>query len=207
MKKDLKDRIFGRLTAIKSVGKHTNGHVLWECLCVCGNIKNVPSRYLIRGFTKSCGCLIKDSAKKAAKARGILMRGQRHTEYGSSAFNIIYHDYKRRARQYGIVFDLTKEDFKILIQKECYICGVKNSNRCENKICYGEFVYNGLDRVNNEAGYTLDNIMSCCRRCNRLKKNMSLEKFKDLIEIAYNSFVKNGEKDRWDTARFQILKK
>ena len=35
--KDIAGQKFGRLTAVKRVGKDKHGHALWECECECGN--------------------------------------------------------------------------------------------------------------------------------------------------------------------------
>jgi hypothetical protein len=53
---DLKNRIFGKLTALKVVGIK-NRKELWECSCSCGNKKIVNKYALISGNTSSCGCL------------------------------------------------------------------------------------------------------------------------------------------------------
>jgi hypothetical protein len=39
-------------------------------------------------------------------------------------------------------------------------------------------LYNGIDRINNEEGYTSNNTVSCCFTCNRMKGTMSSEEFK-----------------------------
>ena len=57
---DLVGKKFGRLTAIKRVGTQ-NGHVTWLCKCDCGNETVVSASTLKSGYTKSCGCLWKDS--------------------------------------------------------------------------------------------------------------------------------------------------
>ena len=59
MKKiDLTDKVFDRLTVLEDTGKRNRcGHVIWECLCSCGNITEVESHCLKNGNTKSCGCL------------------------------------------------------------------------------------------------------------------------------------------------------
>lgn len=54
--KDLTNLRFGKLTVIKDIGRTKSGKVIWECLCDCGNTKNVVSNSLISGLTKSCGC-------------------------------------------------------------------------------------------------------------------------------------------------------
>lgn len=53
--KDLQNKHFGKLTAIKIVGKYRSQNV-WECRCACGNICKVTSGHLTSGHTTSCGC-------------------------------------------------------------------------------------------------------------------------------------------------------
>ena len=55
--KDLTGKRFGRLTAIRSCGKHSDGQFLWECVCDCGKTTTVPTSLLTSGQTQSCGCL------------------------------------------------------------------------------------------------------------------------------------------------------
>lgn len=56
---DITSKRFGRLVAIKRVGKQHRSPV-WECKCDCGNIVNVSIQKLNKGDTKSCGCLKND---------------------------------------------------------------------------------------------------------------------------------------------------
>jgi hypothetical protein len=51
---------FGRLTVLEDVGRKHN-HILWKCLCDCGNMVEVIGSHLRCGNTKSCGCLHKMS--------------------------------------------------------------------------------------------------------------------------------------------------
>lgn len=54
---DLTGQRFGLLQAIKPTGKKiSNGSILWECQCDCGNITEVSAGNLIRKHTLSCGC-------------------------------------------------------------------------------------------------------------------------------------------------------
>ena len=71
--RDLTGMKFGRLTALKPVGRNKERYIIWECECECidkntgkHTIKNVSSDNLINGNTKSCGCWNKDSAKIVA---------------------------------------------------------------------------------------------------------------------------------------------
>ena len=48
----------GRLVVeSKSAARNTRGEVLWTCRCDCGNTAQVTASRLLRGHTKSCGCL------------------------------------------------------------------------------------------------------------------------------------------------------
>ena len=54
---DLKDQYFGRLQVLEDTKKRKNDRlVVWKCQCECGNIVEVDSQSLRRGYTKSCGC-------------------------------------------------------------------------------------------------------------------------------------------------------
>ena len=60
---DLTGQKFGRLTVLEFVpsdGKSSK----WKCKCECGNETVTSLAYLKSGDTKSCGCLLKDFAKK-----------------------------------------------------------------------------------------------------------------------------------------------
>lgn len=62
--KDLTGRKYGRLTVIKPLEERRNGSVVWKTKCECGNELDVMSSSIIRGNTKSCGCIQKEYAKK-----------------------------------------------------------------------------------------------------------------------------------------------
>jgi hypothetical protein len=64
---DLTKYKFGKLTPVKYLNTNSNGAQLWECLCDCGNIKNVLRNSLISNVTKSCGCLVKNPENKGEK--------------------------------------------------------------------------------------------------------------------------------------------
>lgn len=49
---------FNKLTVISKAPARTKGKCYWNCKCDCGNFKVVKTSDLIRGKTKSCGCLV-----------------------------------------------------------------------------------------------------------------------------------------------------
>lgn len=59
---------FADLMVISEAGKNNQGKRLFSCQCSCGKIITVLIYDLVRGHTKSCGCLKKISIKKAHAA-------------------------------------------------------------------------------------------------------------------------------------------
>ncbi len=64
-RKNLAGQTFGRLAAISYDGEAKK----WNCVCVCGKTTKVVCEKLLKGNTKSCGCLRSElmSAKAAAR--------------------------------------------------------------------------------------------------------------------------------------------
>ena len=62
--------------------------------------------------------------------------------------------YKNRAKKKKIPFDLTKEDFDVLIRDACKYCQRSPTT------------WFGIDRVVPSLGYVLENVVSCCFDCN-----------------------------------------
>lgn len=54
---------FGKLTALKRLGRSSVGATLWECLCDCGTTAVVTLINLTKNNTKSCGCLKSQPSK------------------------------------------------------------------------------------------------------------------------------------------------
>jgi 5-methylcytosine-specific restriction endonuclease McrA len=60
------------------------------------------------------------------------------------------------------------------------------------------FIYNGLDRIDSNLGYSVANCVPCCTKCNYAKGNMTLLEFKEWLSKAYNHMfnavedLKNG---------------
>lgn len=77
-----------------------------------------------------------------------------------------YNLYLNSAKGRGIEFRLSIEQFKQFWQKPCHYC--------KDKI---ETI--GLDRVDNDKGYLINNVVSCCVTCNWMKRNLSKDIFID----------------------------
>lgn len=61
------------LTVLRGVGKNKHGHVMWECLCACGNTSVVASHNLTaneKTQTQSCGCQTVKSVVERSTTHG-----------------------------------------------------------------------------------------------------------------------------------------
>ena len=173
---DLTGKRFGRLIVIRrSYPNAKNKDVKWLCGCDCGTKKVVRGKNLKQGCSKSCGCL------KGGNNKLIL---------GLASLRQALRSYKQIARKRECKWDLTEEQFAELTQQDCYYCGAKPANIFNQKGSNGEYIYNGLDRVDNSKGYTMDNVVPCCKICNIAKNNMTLKSFKDWIKRIYNKIIK-----------------
>ena len=79
--------IFGRLTVIERAPAKQR-RTMWKCRCACGNTCTIDAAHLKSGWTRSCGCLLTETIRKA-KTHGMASRGK-HPVYK------IWKDMKRR---------------------------------------------------------------------------------------------------------------
>ncbi len=152
---------------------------LWYylCKCVCGKELLIEKDQLTQNKRMSCGCLY-------AKIKGIANRKEKY----ESSFNMVYGGYKTRTTERKIEFLLSKKEFKFLTSQPCFYCGTEpNQYRFSHeKICYGVYKYNGLDRIDSKNGYVKNNVVPCCKYCNVAKNDLSSKEFYQHIEKMYN---------------------
>ena len=55
--KDLTGQRFGKLTVIEPTEERCETSIVWRCVCDCGNETFTAARSLVKGNTRSCGCL------------------------------------------------------------------------------------------------------------------------------------------------------
>lgn len=166
-------RRFGRLVVIGVSDKITkNGKLILKCKCDCGNYKDTTGGQLQSSKTKSCGCLHRELGVARFKRLGITK------DSGIANRNYIISKYIRGAKRRNIQYNLTTEEFVNICSMDCNYCGIKPStiSNPRNKF-NGNFVYNGIDRVDNSKGYTKENCVACCKICNRSKSDMTKEDF------------------------------
>lgn len=171
---------YGYLTVIKFVGKikiKKRVSYLWKFRCICGVEKDINIHEVRMGNTLSCGCLRKQ-----------MQSDRKRKPPGVAASNNLYNTYlKTCVEKCGYKFEITKEEFFILTKQDCYYCGKRPSQIKKGK--YSDYIYNGIDRVDNTEGYLKNNVVSCCKECNSKKSGVT----KEIIVKVYD-FLKKYDK-------------
>ena len=141
--------------------------------CDCG--KEIIRRrdYLKKDrINKSCGCYKKSTG---------------------SSINDIYRMYKFKAKERNLNFDLTIDDFKNITSQNCYYCGtpptfyISKRYNCNNAKPIHK---NGIDRFDNNKGYSVNNCVPCCTKCNRSKMDLNYKDWINHIIKIYENFQK-----------------
>lgn len=198
----LAGRRFGKLTVaeaagsrVRPVGKHER---LWLCHCDCGKSVLLATRSLTRRArpTRSCGCLRRSSAAER----------QRLAEPWHVSRNRALQQYRKGAKRKGHSFRLTDDEAFALFAQACHYCGAPPHNsinaylnlkgqprhakhRGRPHLADAEFLYSGIDRVNNRRGYLPGNCVPCCSTCNTMKRDLPAAIFLSWLDrvVAYRS--------------------
>lgn len=186
------------ITILKFLDKKINGEESslpkFECSCACGNIFRYEANKLlnkkVQNKNVSCGC---SRSKSRVEDR----------KYDTLTHHRFYKKYKSSAERRGLVFSLSEKQFVSIVEKPCNYClrvtyknaykniddcimfksSKKNSPKEKISATHWEDVdkytvkCSGIDRVNNDIGYTLENSVPCCTRCNVLKYTSNEDDF------------------------------
>jgi hypothetical protein len=162
--------------------------ICYWCRCNCGTRREVSGVSLKKGLSKSCGCL--PGKRATSKKMG---------PPGEATFNSLESSYRGAAKGRKLEFSLTRDQFRKIITSICGYCGEKSrptnvyvrsrwgvtsSNvyktykKVSEKAIAAQWINaNGIDRRDNSKGYTIDNCVPCCIKCNIGKMNGSAEEF------------------------------
>jgi hypothetical protein len=172
-KKELTGFRSGKLVAIRRDGRSVCGRIVWLCQCDCGNKTRVEVSNLSAPSSKntqSCGCY----------------RTSLHLLPGDvGSFNQMFDRYRACSRTRKIEFLLTKKEFRHITKQVCNYCGADpvpsyaRNRKIANVVPY---ICNGIDRVDNMKGYTVDNCVPCCSLCNYMKRGLSFSDFLNHIQ-------------------------
>ena len=100
-----------------------------------------------------------------------------------NAAKIILVDSRSADKKKGIENNLTENAIAELIVNGCYYCGDKTTRMT-------------LDRVDNNIGHVLDNILPACHRCNMIRGNMPFKAWECIVPAIKETFEK-GLFENW----------
>lgn len=157
---------YGKWTVLKRVENAKCGEIRWSCLCECGNVHKVQGKSLRRGHSTQCRACM-GRARKGKKDQ--------------AAFSRLYARYKYKATKRKRQWNLTKTVFRTLTKMNCYYCGsppaqIQKPDRKQEHVG-DDYVYTGIDRVDNTRGYEQDNVLPCCGKCNFGKHNLTSQEY------------------------------
>jgi hypothetical protein len=169
---DLTGCIFGHWVVLERANKPTKA-AMWVCKCDCGTEQVVSGYHLRHGESKNWGCR-RNEAKELPK--------------GVAGGNRVLSGYKRGAKKRNLSWELTNEQFFQLTQQNCHYCGLPPAMEMKSSPTSrtGVFVYNGVDRKDSSLGYTSDNVVPCCKECQKAKSNTPYDVFIAFINRAGN---------------------
>lgn len=94
-------------------------------------------------------------------------------DYRSTSYNA-YKDKAIGTRNIG--FNLNNLEFCSIVNNNCYLCGKLTTDTHNN----------GIDRLDNDIGYCMNNCKSCCGTCNYMKKDYTLDELLIKMCAIYN---------------------
>lgn len=105
---------------------------------------------------------------------------ERLSEWKKLNVNDRIGNYKRKAAKKGLEWTLTDEQAEHMMKHECVYCGhIDLTKRL-----------NGIDRMNQQGDYTIENTVPCCWTCNYMKGVMDpktfIEKCNIISQCSYN---------------------
>ena len=154
------------------------GYIVDNCVSCCKTCNYMKCSLSVDVFLKRIEHILSYNNK---------IKGRYFPEEYSSYSAASYNEYKRRADNKSLLFEITNDEYVELISDNCYLCGRDGSN---------EFT-NGIDRIDNNLGYIMTNVKSCCGSCNYIKKDMELnELFEKMIMIYDKHIVANIQKEK-----------
>lgn len=96
-----------------------------------------------------------------------------------------FDEYVRGAVKRNLLFNLTIEQFESIVRSPCSYCNSFNEERVI-----------GIDRINSNKGYVIDNVVPCCSVCNIMKSDLTKEEFFEKIVEIYKHSIENKEDEK-----------
>lgn len=166
-----------------TITSFNNDSANYVLTCACGNtttgdathVTRKISNLLSEGFTACMQCSHKLRTELETRAKQFAV---------IYTYKDVYREYVQKAKLRDIPFELSLDEASSLFTENCYYCGNPPQNKRTRNL--GNTVYyQGLDRVDNSIGYTLNNVVPCCRYCNSFKLDRTEEEFLNHVDQIY----------------------
>lgn len=129
-------------------------------------------------FTNECKDKISQALKGKIPTNLVSLHEARTKKFGVAAMNSYYKSYKNQAKKRSKLFELSLSDFKSIVTGDCIYCGAAPSVvKRPHPAINGHVIVNGVDRIDNNIGYTASNCAPCCKICNYAKQQMTVTEF------------------------------
>lgn len=194
IKKYLQGNLYGRLFVMwdfeKPIGKTKKNMHYCHCICVYdGNVVDVCASHLTTGHTTSCGCYLKEQTKKSKNIKHNLSYDKFYKRYRHivdrchNPKDKAYKNYGARGIKILPYFPTAKDFVKFAREKEKEAFEI-----------YGKDTKLSFDRIDNNKGYSPDNlrlvpysIQNRNKRNNVIIEGLCLIDFCKKYNISYNS--------------------
>jgi hypothetical protein len=90
---------------------------------------------------------------------------------------------KSNAKSRGLSVELSEDNFFEIAKNKCIYCDASPTEKTPPKKWQISVYLNGIDRVDNSIGYTVENSVACCKQCNWSKKDLTLEEWNLWIDM------------------------
>jgi hypothetical protein len=89
-----------------------------------------------------------------------------------------FNSYRNSAKKRGLDFQFERDLFNKIMLDKCHYCGKENAF--------------GVDRIDSDNGYLIDNCLPCCKICNYMKRDTPYKEFISKINEIYKNIANNS---------------
>ena len=158
---------------VLSRAENMGRNVRWLCRCTCGSgIERIVMGNSLRGgYSKGCGCILKEAMIEVRKR----LNPNPHSQLNEYK---LYQAAKTRAKRDGLPFDITYQD--VIIPAHCPVLGI------ELEPCVGTHGPSdnspSIDKIIPELGYVKGNIQVISFRANTIKRDATAEELRKVLQ-------------------------
>ena len=188
---------FGRLAVVgrapsipsRSVSGSSTTKTRWVCLCDCGVTKIISRHNLVNGTTRSCGCLLRETAADRLSRR---LKGKRARNWKGvgDISGSLWNQIRYFAAQRGLEVQVTHQDIWELFQEQRGICALSGLPLHFDAVGERSQGNASLDRIDSSKGYIPGNVQWVDKRIQQMKWDMPQDEFLSLCAaVAKNHIV------------------